>query len=118
MEGVNGNRELYNRVSKVAFSSYVRAILTAEFVNAFELDDVLLLLLMSAGLAGKAGADDEVLLLLSLLLLLMVAGVLPGEEPVKLDTLEEVEEAAPAPALSQGLGGLALLAVAIACFDC
>lgn len=68
---------------------------------------------MSAGLAGKAGADDEVLLLS--LLLLMVAGVLPVEEPVKLDTVEDVEEAAPAPALSQGLGGLALLAVAIAC---
>jgi hypothetical protein len=63
---------------------------------------------MSAGRAGRAGA-----LLLSLLMLLLLFVVLGGS----VETGDEDRAAAldaPAPALSQGLGGLALFAVAIA----
>lgn len=56
---------------------------------------------MSAGLAGRAGA-----VVLSLLLLLLAGD--DDDAPVKLDAPPVV---LPAPALSHGLGGLALLAV-------
>lgn len=86
----------------------VQARLTAELVNALEVDAAVPALLMSAGLAGKAGAS---LLDVEVVLVVVVDGA-DEPVPVKADT-PLVPAAAPAPALSHGLGGLALLAVAM-----
>lgn len=86
----------------------VQARLTAELVNALEVDAAVPALFMSAGLAGKAGAS---LLDVEVVLVVVVDGA-DEPVPVKADTPPAVV-VAPAPALSHGFGGLALLAVAI-----